>query len=539
MTKLNVLIEAKFNGTDWVDFGQDVKPGFFTTSGMPGVGDSDRVSNIGILGFTVKNDYMNSAGLVGYYSPGHTNCRSGWSVALPVRVRFLFDSIYWVNWIGEIIPGGISVVPGISGAREVMVMCNDWMYHAVNHEITTLAYATSKRADEGIVLVNANMIKQPEATLFDTGTYTFSSIFGLLRGSTKAISEFQNFAMSERGYIYLRNGTLVFENRTHRDSMAAIMEISLPAAACSSLLAEDDTILLAEDDTYLLAEDTEPVTFDNNMCEMVPEYSTNLFNKVVYTVYPQEEFSGTLALTQTRISLLAGETKTGIVLNYRDPTGGAPKVSMKSKTNPESGTDYTMTANLDGTGASLTASLVATYVVGADKTIVSIQNTGATNGYVYLQIRGTGIRIYDKVSKITESTASQTTYKQVRTLTIDAPYQNDPVVADTFSSIMLNTFKDPHPSIKSVSFFANTDTKKAVFLQTYIGTRVTLTEGVSGISEDYFIQGINWSLDGYNDTDGALIKFTWIVKPARLDVYAFAQWDTSGRGWESGYGWAP
>ena len=542
MTKLNLIVEGKFNGTDWADFSSDVMSISNVSSGMSGSNDADRVANPGIFSFRLKNDINNSAGLLGYYSPGHTNCRSGFTVALPIRIRFLFDGVYWVNWIGEIVPNGIDVTPGTYAERDVLVTGNDWFYHASTHEITTLAYATSKRADEGIVLVNANMIAQPDATLLDTGTYTFASIFGMLRSKTTAISEFQKFAMSERGYIYLRNGTLVFENRTHRDSLAAITQVSLPSSLCSSLLAEDDTILLAEDGTYLLAEDTQSVTFNNNMCEMKPEgFGDSLFNKVVYTVYPQEDFTDTLAVTQTRIALEAGETKTGIILSYRDPTGGAPSVTLKSIADPfpVSNTDYKMSANLDGTGTDLVAALTPTFHTYANNTLVDIQNTGATKGYVYLQVRGVGLRNYDKVSKITEDTTSQITYKQVRTLTIDAPYQNDPVVADTYASIMLNAQKDPHPAIETVSFYTNTDEKRAVFLSTYIGARVTLEEEVSGIREDYFIQGISWSLLSYSADEGALIKFTWIVKPARLDVYQFAKWDTAGRGWESGYGWAP
>lgn len=529
----------KLDGTNWTDVSSDVKRVSNVSSGMGINKDSDRVANIGFCSLVMKNDTSNSAGLLGYYSPGNANCRTGFDIALPVRIRFLFDNLYWINWTGEIIPDGIKVVPGIYGAREVTVTCNDWMYHAVNHEIITLSYTTSKRADEGIVLVNSNMLAQPDSTSLDVGTYTFPSIFSLLRKGTTAISEFQKFAMSERGYIYLKNGALVFENRTHRDSLAAVTVVALPSSLCESLLDEEGNVLLDEEDNPLLEEGTISVSFNNTMCEMVPEgRASNLFNKVVYTVYPQEEFSGTLGLTQSRIALEAGETKTGFVLNYRDPTGGAPSVSMKTYTTPVSNTDYKMSANLDGTGTDLIANLTATFNIYANNATVDLQNTGATKGYVYLQVRGTGLRNYDKVSKITESTTSQALYKQKRVLTIDAPYQNDPVVADTYASLILNLHKTPRSTTKTISYYTNSDTNRCYFLGLGIGSKIPVTETVTGINENYFIQNITWDLVGYNQSDGAIIKVTYLLKLARMDVFEFAEWDTANRGWESDYGWA-
>jgi len=142
------------------------------------------------------------------------------------------------------------------------------------------------------------------------------------------------------------------------------------------------------------------------------------------------------------------------------------------------------------------------------------------------------------LSKITESTSSQATYKQIRTLTIDAPYQNDPVVADLYSNIILNLHKTPRSTTKTISYYTSNDTNRCYFLGLTIGSKIPVAETVTGISENYFIQNISWSLVGYNQNDGAIIKVTYLLKLARMDVFEFAKWDTVDRGWESDYGWA-
>lgn len=518
MTKLNLLLEAKFDGTNWEDISEDVMKGVSSSYGMGGNDIKDRVANTGTLMFTLKNSESNSANLLGYYSPGNANCRTGFNVGLPVRIRFLFDGIYWVNWIGEIIPGGINVTTGVKKERTTEVVCNDWFYHATNHKLNEISYATNKRADEGITSILADMVAQPVSTSFDVGNYTFTSVFGDLRPGTPAIAALQRLVTSERGYLYLRDGVLVFENNTHRDTITNTTEVALPSALCGKILLESGDSLLLESGDSLLKEDTTPISFDNTMFASSKASSDLLYNRVINTAYPQTEFSGTLAATKTRIELPAGETKTGIVLGYVDPDSSAIKVSLKSYTTPSSGTDYTMNAERDGSGANITADLVATYYVYADKTLVDIENTGLIDGYVYLQLRGVGIRNFDPISKQLDDATSQSAYGIIEASVL-MPYQNDPIIADAYASFDLSNYKDPHPMLKSVTFKTNDDEKRQLFLASKIGDRINIKETISGIDDDYFIYKIDWFQDGYNNTDGALINFTWYLKRAAADVF--------------------
>jgi hypothetical protein len=535
--KLVMRIDAKLDGVTWTDISGDVMDYPSASTGIFGNQDSDRVGGVGKLNFQLDNSIGNSAATTGYYSPGGAYCRSGFALGLPVRVVFTFDGTDTVMWIGEIPPKGILATPGIYGEKRTAVTCYDWMNQAIIHKLYLLAYTTNKRGDEAVNLILANMPKQPVSKTLDVGTYTFTSIFDTVRTYTTAMAEFQKICQSERSYLYIdTDGELIWENRTHRDALTAVTEIAVPTGDATALLDEDGTEILDEDGTFLLAEDTVIVTLDDSrITSMQPDYSGSIFNKVTYTVYPKETFTGTLAITQTRISLKAGETKTGIKLTYRDPTGGAAKVCLKILTAIVSDTDYKMSANLDGTGTNLIASLAVTLSEGVEAGEWTIQNTGATDGFVYLQIRGTGLRIYDPVSKITEDTASQTAYG-VLELVIDAPYQNDPVIADSYASVILAGSKDPTREIKSVTFKTSNETNKGLFLGVKLGQRITLSETVTGITDDYFINGIEWSMIGYNDTDGALIQWTWYVKRAALDVYSFGVWDTTVWGSTDGWG---
>ena len=88
-------VEMQLAGTAgaWTDVSADVlqsdKPRF--ESGIRDNGATDRVASTGRLTFTLDNSNLNSAGLAGYYSPGHANARSGFSTGIPVRFKVTYD----------------------------------------------------------------------------------------------------------------------------------------------------------------------------------------------------------------------------------------------------------------------------------------------------------------------------------------------------------------------------------------------------------------------------------------------------------------
>ncbi|HBF40544.1 MAG TPA: hypothetical protein DDW19_01825 [Anaerolineaceae bacterium] len=539
---LQMAIEAMFDGSTWTDITEDVLGAPVVQTGIFGNSDADRVAGVGTLKFELNNSMSNSAGLAGYYSPGHANCRAGFKAGLPVRMVYKMEGMADTpKWRGTIAPGGILVAPGLYGIRRVQVTCYDWMQQANIHRLQLMAYTTSKRGDEALDLILANMPVQPASTLFDNGVYTFTSVFDTVRAFTTAMSEFQKICASERGYLYLRHNRvsdeqLVWEAYGHRDSITALTAVSAALDECGYLLDEDGLEVLDEDGVEILIDDVVEMNLSGAFADMEVVHGANLATRVSYTVYPKETFAGTLCVTQSRIELGAGETKSGIKLTYRDQDAGGTKVSAAAITPLASGTDYIMTANQDGSGTDLTSDLVVSYTAGVEGIEFEITNNGASKGYVYLQARGTGVRIYDKITKTISNAASELAYGTIE-LVIDAPYQEDPLAADVFSLTVLAGVMEPASEIRKVTFLSSTNMLKSLFLGADLGNRVLIPEQMSGISEAYFIQGMEWTDIGANDGPGTLVKFTWFLKRAAVDVLKFVVWDDEGTWDDADYRW--
>lgn len=539
---LQMAIEAMFDGSTWTDITADVVGQPSVQTGIFGNGDTDRVAGVGTLNFELNNSASNSAGKRGYYSPGHSNCRTGFKAGLPVRMIYKMRGLADTpKWRGTIAQGGIVIDSGLYGSLRVKVTCYDWMQHANIHRLQLMAYTTNKRGDEALGLILENMPVQPASTMFDVGEYTFTSVFDTVRDHTTAIGEFQKICVSERGYLYLKHNRisdeqLVWEAYGHRDEITALKTVTAALDACGAILDEDGTEILDEDGTEILCDDFVELNMQNTSADTEVVHGKNLANRVNYTVYPKETFNGTLCLTQSRIELAAGETKSGIKLTFRDQDAGAAKVSAASVTPLESGTDTIMTVGKDGSGTDLTSDLIVTYTAGVEGIEFELTNTGAINGYVYLQARGVGVRLYDKVSKSISNAESELAYGTLE-LSIDAPYQEDPLAADVFSLTVLAGVMEPSSEISKVTFFTSTNMLKSLFIGADLGDKVLLTEPMSEINEAYFIQGMEWTDIGANDGSGTIVKFCWFLKRAALDTLRFVKWDTEGTWDDLDYRW--
>ena len=88
-----ITVEVELDGVDagWTDISDDVLPPVHGTYGILGNGPTDRVAGTGTMTFTLNNSVSNSGGLAGYYSPGHTNCLSGFEAGIGVRLGVTYD----------------------------------------------------------------------------------------------------------------------------------------------------------------------------------------------------------------------------------------------------------------------------------------------------------------------------------------------------------------------------------------------------------------------------------------------------------------
>ena len=89
MPSAAVKVEMKLAGVDGVytDVSADVLSDLTATYGISGGGPTDRVASTGSMQFQLNNSASNSAGLVGYYSLGHANARSGFDLLQVPRLH--------------------------------------------------------------------------------------------------------------------------------------------------------------------------------------------------------------------------------------------------------------------------------------------------------------------------------------------------------------------------------------------------------------------------------------------------------------------
>ena len=486
----------------WYDITADVKkdPAPEWNMGIMGNGPTSRVGDSEYLNFTLDNSQGNSAGLIGYYTPGHANCRTGWTTGLNVRLSFVFEGETFYKYYGKIAPSGIDIEPGIYGTRTVAVTCHGFMAQAAEHDFSLPTLQTNVTIDQAVTSLLTNMPIQPLETEFATGVFTFPTVFDTVRANTRAGAELYKLAMSEFSYIYTKGDktggqTLVVENRNTRTT-ADILVIPQSEADSGFLLKANsatDYILKAGSATdKIILSLTENATFENLALDggMDVSYGKNLTNRVPARTYPRKVDAAAttvLFLTQERIELAAGETKTGIKGLYRDPAAGADYVSGKEMVTPVSGTDYIMGST--PTNADLNANLTVVATYGTEGVEYEITNTGGTDGYVYLQARGKGIYIYDVVERIAEDEDSQNIHG-VRSLVIEMKYQNDPALGEDYSNFVLVREKDPQLTIERYEMLANkNDDAMLAFLYGEPGGMVPVSESLTAVNGNYFIMG--------------------------------------------------
>jgi len=542
----SIHIEARINNA-WVDLSPDVlatPAPRVSGMGIMGTEPLDRVGGIGTFAFALNNSASNSALTLGYYTPGHPSALFGWTTGLPMRLYFVYDGIYSFKFYGKIDPDGITVIPGVKGARRVDVKCSNWMREAANRTVDLIGYQQGQTADEGIGYVISNMPTAPLSTSFQTGTRTFPTIFDTTSKNTKSVSEINKLTISEFGLCYIR-GThatnltdtggeeLVFEKRTHRYGQRnTVSSIPLYSQDFSGylLLETGDTLLLESGDKLLLESSEDALFTDSDLLDMRTTYGAHIYNRVKLTSYPRlvDTSSVVLWTLENPIAIPAFGIVSGIRGGYRDPNGKSSSVSGIEMVAPVSGTDYVANSQEDGGGSNLTANLSVAVTYGTAEAEYTLTNTGATAMYVItLQARGKGVYIYDSASVVYESEPSILLYG-VNELNIDMPYLDDATELFTFSQNLdrmlledgflllledsnylryddaegifgLLVSDEPQYSITHATFSANRSTRDMLaFMTLDAGSFIKISEAMTNITYDttYCISGYDLEILG-------------------------------------------
>ncbi len=528
MREIRPVLEAMFDGSNWTDITADVLATRPITArfGIDGNGPTDRVASAGEMVLALKNDLSNSAKKVGYYSPGHSNCRNGFGPGLRVRLSFVFGGRTYRRFEGRVPPDGIEPSTGLLNSKETLVHVMDWMEQAATHEILLPALSSDKRMDQVVDLIVQEMDIQPGAANYHHGVDVFTNVFDTTRPATRALAEFQKVAVSELGFVYLqqhwRDGeTLVTDGRLARQERPLAV-VPYYADVDALLLTEAGDHLTTETGERLIVDQTSEAVFSNCQVDMQVRYGANLFNRVRCVAYPRLVDTSAVVLftLQSQPKVEAGVT-TRVRGSYRDPNGGTTRVNGMDMVALDPGTDFTANSKADGTGSDLTADFTVTETYGVNGVEYEITNGAAVDGYITkLQARGKGIYLYDPVEYQVAEGASLAAMGPYN-LDLNMPYQDNPLYPMLYANFLLAQYAEPAMEVEKVSYLTKDDLSALLFLTLNIGDRVRIVEDVAGVSGEFIINGMEFEVVGSH-----LVRFTLTPQDARLITFAELLLDT-------------
>lgn len=490
----NVQMELSGLGNGWTDVTGDVRADkeLNVSYGIRGVTAVDRVASTGTMRFTMNSGPTNSAHLTGYYAPDHANCRSGFNYGIRVRLALTYPPIGTsYKFVGTL--DVIRPIAGVRGSYLTNCQAVDWLDEAARYHLTGLALQTNVRGDQVFSSVVASMPIQPQQIETSQGLDSYPYALDNTKDeSTTALQVFQNLAMSELGYIYIKSdqvagGTLVYENRSVR----------------------------------ALAATTPVQTFSNTMEQVAIERSRhNLLNKVQVTSHPRKaDTTPTTILFDLNSTPQVGPGST-LTLNgpFRDPNTPTARIGGFNLQASVATTDYTLNTAANGTGSDLTSFCSVTFAQqSANSVTFTITNHSTFVAYITkLRLRGQGLYDYNTAILSGEDSTSQFNFGQ-RAMTLDMPYQSDPSVAGEAAAYILNVWSGQTSYVSKLTILGNwNDALLTAVLLRDISDCIALDETVTGLASTtkYFINAVDLSI-----TSGRAIRATYTLAPADQNAY--------------------
>jgi hypothetical protein len=504
MSESATMAMELLSGTAWVALTNDVIYPVRVSYGIMGNDALDRVAQTGEMTFSLNNSEYNNSGIgsIGYYSPGHPNCMSGFATGGTVRLSFQYNENSRTKFYGRIPLDGIQVTTGTKGTRRTNVTVRDWMEQAATQEISVISYENDQKISSVVGSIVAGMPVQPGTASYEDGISVFPASFDTSGSKTKVMTEMQKVAVSELGYIYI----------THDSESDEILKVE-DRQTRNEIVYTDSQI------------SGEFKITDVNNTMLAGEATTKKnYNRIVAKVYPRtyDDAYVTLYSLQSPVSIPADTT---LVLDgmYRDPENNAYSVSGKEMQTPVINTDYTFNTADDDSGVDISDKLTVSAEYGASKVRYTLVNTSTTkSGYVTkLNARGKGIYLYEPIyyTAETDGAAAIGAYE----LTLDLKYHDSLNEAISFADSFKSLFENADAiSIDKVTSIANSSVQQMVaFINRDVGSLVNISEGVTGFStKGHFIQGVQFTVQ-----QGGIIRYTWYLKPSaaspvywRLDV---------------------
>jgi hypothetical protein len=357
-----------------------------------GAAPTDRTPRPGTFEFSLRNDARNSGSLQGYYSPGHANCRSGFTRGIPVRLVATYAATDYTLWTGRL--RTIDPDPGRYRSQRTHCLAQDVIADMAE---TTVREITAQIDKTEVQLLTAILeglptSGRPSAVDFDTALDTYAYALYNAGSGSAPLGLLNDVVVSALGSLYLAgDGTLVYENRHSR-------------------------VLRASD--YTLDGDTAGDAL------IVPSTLEGRYNHIRATIHQLTATPATTLFASAGAIAVSGGATVTVWGTYADPNNRDRLIGASAFTNPlVSGTDFVGNSQADGLGTSRTSSLAVTVTPFATTAKFDITNSYTDTVYVTtLQMRGTGI--FDNAPQVFESYAAAMDYGD-RPLDIDLKYQDD------------------------------------------------------------------------------------------------------------------
>lgn len=476
-----LAVELELSPTVWTDVTADTDQtaGMTANRGIPGGGPFDRTAVSGRWEFALKN-VANSAALEGYYSPGHVNCRAGFSTGIGARLKVTAGTTR------TLFRGTVRRILPAPGKTSLLTYCTavDWMDDAARANVTGIATQLNKRSDEIVATVLASITNQPPATSIGLGQGTFPyALDNRADEDTKFIQILADVNRSELGFAYVKaDGTFTWIGRHARAAIS-----------------------------------TNAVTFDNTMHGLQADRNDeDTFTGIRVIVHPRRVDAAPttiLASVSNVQSAIAPGNTLIMVSPYRDPDQLAQRVGGTNMQAMVAGTDYILHDGINGTGSVVTANFTVTPSYGANGVQWTITNNSTTTAGFITLLRSKGQGLYDYYNAM----AIAGDVKE-RGLTFDMPYEDDAIIGDGAAQWLRQQYATDL-TVPSVTFIANdSSTLLAAAFDQDISSRIGIKESVTGLTDvisgttvtrGYFIQSVQWTI-----TAGPWLVMTWALSPA-------------------------
>lgn len=459
----------------WVSILEDCRSqNVVAQHGLPGNSITDRVATVGSIQFTLNNANDNSGGIQGYYTPGGSNCRTGFD--LGTLFRFVVSDGTNIKYQVRSKAVSITPVPGLTGEQKVEVMTADYMNDLALSPLQQIPVLLNTYVNLAILNILGYMKEVPKHTLGITapnGPETYNRLLiGLADNKSTLITPIQSVCQTDLSYFCIVGDGDEGETAKWQDRNART--------------------------TAVVA-----ASFINTMCSMqVERDGSKLFNDVTTVAHPTVVDAAPVILAKTdaheiQIPALGSVTMT---IPFTDPLQLGRRVDMILGSQPVSwplsGTDFKM-SSVAGDGANnLGANFSVSGTWGANSILATLYNSNAGIGYLSLfHVQGKGIYDYTPVEKTNTDTLANLKKYGMRSLRCDLPYCDSDGQANIFGAAILIDTKSPVSYIKSVSFYAHDPNHPefAVYAASLdIGDCFFVGETVAGLGGNYYINNIKW-----------------------------------------------